>query len=81
MLNDKEMAEFLKGISPYKLYIINADNKIEVLICPFEATSKIDVAFIKKHQRVLVELVKITRTLKTVFIIEGQAFFAINFNI
>lgn len=81
MLNDKEMVEFLKGISPFELCIINKNNQLEVLICPFEVISKEDISFIKKYQSVFVELIKITRDLKTVFIIRGKAFYAIHFYI
>jgi hypothetical protein len=81
MLNDREMAEFLRDISPNQLLIVNKNDRIEVLFCPFEVISKDDISFIKKHQSVFVELIKVTRDLKTVFIIRGKAFYAIHFYI
>ena len=80
-MNDKELAEFLKEMSPKELYIVNHNNELEILICPFEVILKEDISFLRKHQVVFVELIKVTRDLKTVFIIQGKAFFAIHFYI
>ncbi|OAD42861.1 hypothetical protein [Polaribacter atrinae] len=80
-MNDKELAEFLKYISPFEIYIVNRENELECLKCPFEVVLKEDISFLRKHQVVFVELVKVTRDLKTVFIIRGKAFFAFHFYI
>ena len=80
-MSDKELVEFLKDISPKELWILNYKNELQILVCPFEVILKEDLLFLRKHQIVFVELIKITRDLKTVFIIQGKAFFAIHFNI
>lgn len=80
-MSDKELAEFLKDISPVELYVVNFNNELEVLTCPIEVISKEDISFLRKHQIVFVELIKVTRDLKTVFIIERKAFFAHHFSI
>lgn len=80
-MSDKELAEFLKDISPKQLYVVNYKNELEILVCPFEVITKEDISFLIKHQVVFVELIKVTRDLRTVFIIQGKAFFAIHFSI
>lgn len=78
-MSEKELKKFLIDISPKELYIVNHNNELEILKCPFQVVLKEDIHSFKKNQVVFVELVKITRDLKTVFIIQGKAFYAIHF--
>ncbi len=80
-MTDKQLAEFLKGISPKELWIVTWNNLIEILFCPFEVKVKYDVGDLKKNQIVLVDEVKVTRELKTVYVINGKPYFFHHFNI
>lgn len=78
-MTDEELAEFLKDISPNELWIVNYQNRLQILTCPFLVILKEDILFLRKHQEVYVELVRVTRDLKIVFMVGGTAFYAYHF--
>lgn len=80
-MDEKELAELLRYSSPKELYVITYENKLKLLICPFEVLVKYDIDSLKKHQIVLVDEVKITLELISVFIIKGRAYFYYHFEI
>ena len=80
-MNDKELSSLLKYSSPRELYIVTWNNLLKVLFCPFKVTVLNKVGQLKKRQIVLVEEVKITNDLKTVYIIKGVAYYYYHFDI
>ena len=77
----KHLAELLRYCNPKHLYVVTWNNVLKLLICPFKVKAIYDVASIKKGKIVLVDEVKITMELKTVFIINGKAYFYYHFDI
>lgn len=80
-MTKKELAEILKYSSPNELWIVSELNSLIKLECPFEVIALNDIGLLKKWQIVNVIEVKVTAELKTVFIIEGQAYYYFYFEI
>lgn len=80
-MDDKELTELLKYSSPKELYIVTWNNLLKVLFCPFKVSVLNTVGRLKKGQEVLVEEVKITNDLKTVYIIKSVAYYYYHFEI
>lgn len=80
-MKKKELAEILKYSSPNELWIVSESNLLIKLYCPFEAIVLNDIGSLKKWQIVNVIEVKVTAELKTVFIIEDQAYYYFYFEI
>lgn len=80
-MNRKELIELLKYSSPNKLYIITWNNLLKLLICPFRVLVRHDIAHLKAQSIVWVDEVKVTLELKTVFVIEGRAYYYFHFEI
>lgn len=80
-MNKNELAELLKYASPYSILVVNYQNKIIELKCPFRVVVKNDIGVLIKSKIELVELVKISKNLKTVFIVNGKAYYYHHFNI
>ena len=75
------MAELLKYSSPLSILVVNYQNKIMELQCPFRVEVKNDIGILIRGRIEQVELVKISTALKTVFIIKGEAYYYYHFNI
>jgi hypothetical protein len=80
-MDEKQLAELLRYSSPKELYVVTYENKLKLLICPFEVLVKYDIDCLKKHQIVLVDEVKITLELISVFIIKGRGYYYYHFEI
>lgn len=80
-MSDDELADVLKYSSPDTLYIVTWNNLLKRLICPFEVVVKHQIGDLNEGEKVLVEAVKVTAQLKTVFIVRGRAFFYYHFKI
>lgn len=80
-MDEKHLAELLRYSSPKELYIVSYDNKLKLLICPFEVLVKYDIDCLNKNQIVLVDEVKITLELISVFIINRRAYYYYHFEI
>lgn len=78
-MDEKQLAELLRYSSPKELYVVTYENKLKLLICPFEVLVKYDIESLKKHQIVLVDEVKITLELISVFMIKGSAYYYFHF--
>lgn len=78
-MNDKELAEFLKYISPFEIYIVNRENELECLQCPFKVKIKYNIGILVKDEIVLVDKVKITKDLISVYIIRNQSYYCYHF--
>lgn len=80
-MTKKDLAELLKYSSPREIYVITWNNILKRLFCPFNVTVLQDIGTLKKGQTVLVQEVKVTFELKTVYIIDNQAYHYYHFNI
>jgi hypothetical protein len=74
-MTEKELADQLKYSSPKEIYVVTRNNRIVVLICPFKVLVLQNIGMLKKRQIVLVDEVKVTNELKTVFIIGNYAYY------
>ena len=80
-MTKKELAELLKYSSPREIYVITWNNALKRLFCPFRVKVLQDIGTLKKGQVVLVQEIKVTLELKTVFIIKNEAFYYYHFDI
>ncbi len=80
-MNKQQLAEILKYSHPKELYIVDLENKLIVLKCPFKVVAKNNVGQVKRNEIVEVDEIKVTMKLITVYLIEGQAYFYYHFEI
>lgn len=80
-MNDKELAELLKYSHPKQLYIVTWNNVLKLLFCPFKVQVLQDVGELKKDEIVLVDGVKVTSDLKTVYVIKRKSYYYYHFDI
>lgn len=78
-MNDKELVELLKYISPFEIYIVNRENELECLKCPFKVKVKYNIGVLVKDEIVLVDKVKITKDLISVYVIRNQSYYCYHF--
>lgn len=78
-MNDKELVELLKYISPFEIYIVNRENELECLKCPFKVRVKYNIGVLVKDEIVLVDKVKITKDLISVYVIRNQSYYCYHF--
>lgn len=74
-MTKKELAELLKYSSSREIYVITWNNILKRLFCPFKVRVLQDVGLLKRGQIVLVSEVKVTLELKTVYIIDKEAYY------
>ena len=80
-MTKKELVELLKYSSPLEIYVITWKNTLIKLHCPFEVQVLQDIGTLKTGQFVLVDEIKVTIELKTVFIIDTKAYYYYHFEI
>jgi len=80
-MNNKDLADLLKYSNPKELWIVTWNNLLKILICPFKVIVLNDIGTLKKGQLVWVDEVKLTRELKTVYMINGKGYYYSHFNI
>jgi len=80
-MEDEELADVLKYSSPKELYIVTMQNLLKLIYCPFRAKVLYSVGLLRKGQIVWVSEVKVTTKLKTVFVVEGSAYYYSHFDI
>lgn len=80
-MTKKDLAELLKYSSPLEIYVITWNNTLIKLYCPFEVKVLQDIGTLKTGQYVMVEEIKVTIELKTVFIIDTKAYYYYHFDI
>ena len=80
-MTKKELAEVLKYTSPNIIYVITWNNVLKKVFCPFKVMVLQDVGNLKIGDVVLVEAVKVDLSLKTIFMIDNQAYYYHNFHI
>ncbi len=80
-MDDRELADWLKYSDSKSLLIINENNRLQVLYCPFKVLVIVSVGVLIKGQIVLVIEIKVTRELIIVYIINGDAYYYYHFEI
>ena len=80
-MTKKDLAELLKYSSPLEIYVITWNNILKRLFCPFRVKVLQDIGALKKGQTVLVQEIKVTFELKTVYIINNEAYYYHHFDI
>tara|TARA_B100000787_G_scaffold92893_1_gene68581 strand:+ start:558 stop:809 length:252 start_codon:yes stop_codon:yes gene_type:complete len=78
---DKDLAEQLEHSSSEWIYILTWNNLLKQLFTPFEVEVIRSVGDLEIGQIVWVSQVKVTPQLKTVYIIEGKAYYFFHFDI
>jgi len=80
-MDKQDLAEQLKYSSSKWLYVVTWNNLLKQLFCPFRVVVLKSVGSLSKGQIVSVEAVKVTMELKTVFVIDGSAYYYYYFDI
>lgn len=80
-MDDDELANILKYCSSKELHVVTYYNMLKILYCPFRVKVLSNVGMLRKGQLVWVTEVKVTTELKTVFKIEGSAYYYYHFDI
>jgi hypothetical protein len=80
-MTKRELAELLKYSSPREIYVITHYNVLKRVFCPFRVTVLQEIGALKRGQIVLVQEIKVTYELKTVYIINNAAYFYFHFSI
>jgi len=80
-MDKQELAEQLKYSSSEYLYIITWNNVLKQMFCPFRVSVLASIGTLIEGQIVWVEQVKVTMQLKTVFVIDGNAYYYYHFDI
>jgi hypothetical protein len=80
-MTKKDLAELLKYSSPREIYVITHYNVLKRVFCPFPVTVLQEIGVLKRGQIVLVDEIKVTIELKTVYIIDNDAYYYYHFNI
>lgn len=78
-MNDDVIADLMKFSSPFEIYIVNKNNRIVCLKCPFKVEVKYNIGQLKEQEIVFVDKVKITYQLISVFIVRNQAYYFYHF--
>jgi hypothetical protein len=76
-----QLSELLKYSSPRELYVITHYGVLIRLFCPFRVKVLQDIGTLKNGQTVLVDEIKVTLELKTVYIIDNDAYYYYHFSI
>tara|TARA_R110000782_G_scaffold181182_1_gene271532 strand:- start:1418 stop:1678 length:261 start_codon:yes stop_codon:yes gene_type:complete len=73
-MTDKQLIEILKYSHPNQLYVVTWNNLLKLLITPFKVSVLGQLEGFVLGEIVWVDEVKVTKELKTVFIIKGHAY-------
>tara|TARA_B110000902_G_scaffold39739_1_gene42608 strand:+ start:71 stop:322 length:252 start_codon:yes stop_codon:yes gene_type:complete len=74
-----DLAEELSYSSSDSIYVVTWDNLLKQVFAPFKTVVLSDVGQLSKGEIVWVEQVKVTIQLKTVFIVDGKAYYHFHF--
>ena len=74
-MNNKDLVELLKYSNSKSILIVTHEGKLRELKCPFKIKVIKDIGVLKKGDVELVESVKITIKIITVYIIKDKAYF------
>ena len=81
MDKEKYIKELLKWVTEDSLLVIDEKGQLKRIYCPFKAVCLVTFPDISEGQKVVVEAVKMTLSIKEVYIINGRAYFMIYFRI
>ena len=74
-MTKKQLAELLKYSSPREIYVITHYNVLKRVFCPFRVSVLQEIGVLKRGQIVFVDEIKVTLELKTVYIIDNEAYY------
>ena len=74
-MTKKELAEVLKYSNSQELYVITHYGVLMRLFCPVKIQVLGDIGILKRGQIVFVDEIKVTIELKTVYIIDNEAYY------
>lgn len=80
-MSDNEIAELLKTSSPRALYIVDENGELKRIKCPFRVIVLISIASLQKGQSVIVDEIKVTYELITVYSIKGELYYYYYFDL
>jgi len=80
-MDKRELAEQLKYSSSEWVFVVTWNNLLRQLFCPFRALVIGEIGTLSKGQIVWIQQVKVTMDLKTVFVIDGSAYYYYHFDI
>jgi Fe-S cluster assembly ATPase SufC len=80
-MTKKELAELLKYSSSQEMFVVTHYGVLIRLFSPFKVMVLQDIGALKSGQIVLVQEIKVTLELKTVYIIDNDAYYYHHFNI
>jgi len=81
MDNEKYIRELLKWVDETSLLVIDKKGHLRRIYCPFKVVCLVEFPDITKGEKVAVMAVKLTMSVKEVYIIKGRAYFIIYFRI
>lgn len=77
----EKLSEILRFSTPKSLLIVNYNNLLKELFCPFLVVAMSSIGKLEEGERYNVEEIKVTKNLKTVYIILGDAYYYHHFEI
>jgi Fe-S cluster assembly ATPase SufC len=80
-MTKKELAELLKYSNSQEIFVVTHYGVLIRLFCPIKVRVLTDIGILKRGQIVLVNEIKVTIELKTVYIIDNEAYYYYHFNI
>lgn len=80
-MSNKELIELLEHCSPNIIYVVSRKNKIIKLKTPFKLKVLVNVGSLHKDQMVFCTELKITKTGRIVFCINGKNYHTHHFDI
>ncbi len=80
-MTKKDLAELLKYSNSQEIYIVSHYGVLIRLFCPIKVQVLRDIGILKRGQIALVDEIKVTLELKTVYIIYNEAYYYHHFNI
>lgn len=76
----ENLAEQLRYSSPDSIYIVTWNNELKKLLTPFKVLVLMSIDEFDAGEIAWVEQVKVTSKLKTVFVINGKAYYYYHFD-
>lgn len=80
-MDRKQLAELLRYSSPFSILVVTYKNEIVELSCPFKVEVVSEIGDLKKGEIKSVEMVKLSVTLITVYIVDAQHYYYYHFDI
>ncbi|GAA4801783.1 hypothetical protein GCM10023330_04680 [Litoribaculum gwangyangense] len=80
-MSNKELIELLKFCSPHIIYVVNGQNSIIKLHTPLKLLVLQDIGVLSKNEKVFCTKLKITKSGRIVFYIEGKNYHTYYFDI